>query len=125
MPGVDGDKMSKSYDNTLAVFEEPGPLKKQIMRIKTDSRPMEESKDPDTDHLYQLYSLFVDDAEREEMAALYRRGGFGYGEVKKTLAELAEILGHKTLAMVKRYAHLTEGHTMNVIAKMTERFLAA
>ena len=82
--------MSKSYNNTLEVFEEPKALKKRIMRITTDSRPMEEAKVPETDHLYQLYSLFVDDAERESMAALYRRGGFGYGEVKKKLADVAE-----------------------------------
>ena len=51
---------------------------------------MEEAKDPDTDHLYQLYSLFVDDAARQEMADLYRRGGFGYGQVKKAVADAAE-----------------------------------
>ncbi|MHC4179541.1 MAG: tryptophan--tRNA ligase, partial [Planctomycetota bacterium] len=90
VPGIDGEKMSKSYNNTLEVFEEPNVLRKQIMRIKTDSRPMEEPKDPDTDHLFQLYSLFADDEQREEMAATYRRGGFGYGEVKQALADLAE-----------------------------------
>ncbi|RMG01993.1 MAG: tryptophan--tRNA ligase [Planctomycetota bacterium] len=89
VPGTDGEKMSKSYNNTLPIFEEPGRLRKMIMRIVTDSRPMEEPKDPDTDHLYQLYSLFVDDAAREAMAEKYRRGGFGYGEVKKALAEVA------------------------------------
>ncbi|MBN1588057.1 MAG: tryptophan--tRNA ligase [Pirellulales bacterium] len=89
VPGVDGEKMSKSYGNTLEVFEEPSVLRKQIMRIKTDSRPMEEPKAPDTDHLFQLYSLFAADDAREEMAAMYRRGGFGYGEVKKRLAEVA------------------------------------
>jgi tryptophanyl-tRNA synthetase len=90
VPGTDGEKMSKSYNNTLAVFDEPKVQRKQIMRIQTDSRPMEEPKDPDTDHLYQLYSLFVDDAEREAMAAVYRQGGFGYGEIKKQLADAAE-----------------------------------
>lgn len=90
VPGVDGEKMSKSYNNTLEVFEEPKPLRKQIMRIVTDSRPMEEPKEPETDHLYQLFSLFADDRAREEMAATYRAGGFGYGSVKKALAELAE-----------------------------------
>ena len=89
VPGTDGEKMSKSYGNTLAVFEDPKSLRKQIMRIKTDSRPMEDPKDPDVDHLFQLFSLFADDARREEMAAKYRRGGFGYGEVKKALADLA------------------------------------
>jgi tryptophanyl-tRNA synthetase len=90
VPGTDGEKMSKSYNNTLEVFEEPQVLRKKIMRIKTDSRRMEEPKDPDTDHLFQLYSLLADDRQREEMAATYRRGGFGYGEVKQALAELAE-----------------------------------
>jgi tryptophanyl-tRNA synthetase len=90
VPGLDGEKMSKSYNNTLDVFEEPKALRKQIMRIVTDSRPMEQPKEPDADHLFQLYSLFADDAQRAEMAATYRRGGFGYGQVKKALANLAE-----------------------------------
>ena len=90
VPGVDGEKMSKSYNNTLELFEDPKQQRKKIMRIVTDSRPMEEPKEPETDHLYQLYSLVATDAERESMAALYRRGGFGYGEVKKALADAAE-----------------------------------
>lgn len=89
VPGIDGEKMSKSYNNTLEVFEEPKALRKKIMRIVTDSRPMEQPKEPETDHLYVLYSLFVGEAERESMAALYRRGGFGYGEIKKALADVA------------------------------------
>jgi len=90
VPGIDGEKMSKSYNNTLEVFDEPKALRKQIMRIVTDSRPMDQPKEPESDHLFQLYSLFAGDAQRDEMAALYRRGGFGYGQVKKALADLAE-----------------------------------
>jgi tryptophanyl-tRNA synthetase len=90
VPGTDGEKMSKSYNNTLDLFEEPAALRKKIMRITTDSRPMDQPKEPEGDHVFQLYSLFADDTQREAMAALYRRGGFGYGEVKKALAELAE-----------------------------------
>ncbi len=60
------------------------------MRIVTDSRPMEEPKEPEADHLFQLFSLFAEPRASDEMAALYRRGGFGYGEVKKALADLAE-----------------------------------
>lgn len=89
VPGTDGEKMSKSYGNTLDVFEEPKSLRKQIMRIVTDSRPMEQPKPPETDHLFLLFSLFADQRRREEMAAMYRRGGFGYGEVKKALADAA------------------------------------
>jgi len=89
VPGTDGEKMSKSYGNFIEVFEDEKSARKKVMRIATDSRPMEEPKDPDTDHLYQLYSLFANEKEREEMAALYRKGGFGYGEVKKALADAA------------------------------------
>jgi tryptophanyl-tRNA synthetase len=90
VPGTDGEKMSKSYNNTIELFEEPKQLKKKIMRIQTDSRPMDEPKEPQTDHLFQLYSLFASVDDRDEMADLYRRGGFGYGEVKKSLAAAAE-----------------------------------
>ena len=90
VPGTDGEKMSKSYDNTLEIFEDPKALRKKIMRITTDSRPMEDPKEPEGDHLFQLFSLVADDAAREEMASLYRKGGFGYGEVKKALADAAD-----------------------------------
>ena len=90
VPGTDGEKMSKGYDNTIEVFEEIAAQGKKIMRIPTDSRPLEDPKDPDQDHLFQLYSLFADADQREQMAATYRAGGFGYGEVKKKLAEVAE-----------------------------------
>ena len=90
VPGTDGEKMSKSYDNTIEIFEEPKAMRKKIMRITTDSRPMESPKDPETDHLFQLYSLFATDDQREAMADTYRTGGFGYGMVKKELAAVAE-----------------------------------
>ena len=90
VPGTDGEKMSKSYNNTLALFEEPKKLRKQIMRIVTDSRAMEEAKEPEGDVLYDLYVHVATPAEVAEMAALYRRGGFGYGEVKKALADAAD-----------------------------------
>ena len=90
VPGIDGEKMSKSYDNTIEIFEEPKALRKKIMRIATDSRPMEQPKEPDGRPPVQLYSLFATEAEREEMAALYRRGGFGYGQIKTALADAAD-----------------------------------
>jgi tryptophanyl-tRNA synthetase len=89
VPGTDGQKMSKSYDNTLEVFEDPAVQKKKIMRITTDSRPVESPKNPEDDHLYALYSLVAPEADRLAMADRYRRGGFGYGEVKKALVEAA------------------------------------
>jgi tryptophanyl-tRNA synthetase len=90
VPGTDGEKMSKSYNNILAVFEDEKVQRKQIMRIVTDSRPMDQPKEPAGDVLYDLFSLVAPEADREAMAALYRRGGFGYGEVKKALADAAE-----------------------------------
>ncbi len=90
VPGLDGEKMSKSYNNTIEIFEDPKQMRKKVMRIQTDARPMEEPKEPEGDHLYQLYSLFVDAERREAMAAKYRAGGFGYGEVKKALADAAD-----------------------------------
>ena len=90
VPGTDGEKMSKSYNNTLPLFGDVKKIRKQIMRITTDSRPMEDPKDPNEDHLFQLYQLFAGETDVEAMAAMYRRGGFGYGDVKKAVAEASE-----------------------------------
>lgn len=90
VPGTDGEKMSKSYGNTLAVFDEVKPQRKQIMRIQTDSRPMEEPKDPEGDVLFDLLKLVANDDELSHWSATYKAGGFGYGDVKKALAEASE-----------------------------------
>ncbi|MDO4575516.1 MAG: tryptophan--tRNA ligase [Planctomycetia bacterium] len=90
VPGTDGAKMSKSYNNTLTVFEEVKVQRKKIMRIVTDSRPMEDAKDPETDPLYLLYKLFASASQQKEMADLYWKGGFGYGQIKKALADISE-----------------------------------
>ena len=90
VPGTDGEKMSKSYDNTISIFEPVKSVKKKVMRIVTDSRPMEDPKEPAGDHLFQLFSLFADEEAKQAMADKYLAGGFGYGEVKKALAEISE-----------------------------------
>jgi tryptophanyl-tRNA synthetase len=90
VPGTDGEKMSKSYNNTIGIFEPERDARKKVMRIKTDARPMEEPKDPESDHLFQLFQLMASAAEIAEMAALYRKGGFGYGQIKTALADAAE-----------------------------------
>ena len=104
VPGLDGEKMSKSYGNAVEIFEDPKAMRKKVMRIATDSRPMDQPKDPDSDHLFQLFSLFASASERDEMAALYRRGGFGYGEVKKALADAAEDFFREPLEKRKELA---------------------
>jgi tryptophanyl-tRNA synthetase len=91
VPGLDGGgKMSKSYNNTIEVFETLNIQKKKIMGITTDSRPMEEPQEPDGDHLFTLYSLFASEEQTKALAETYCRGGFGYGGIKKELAVLAE-----------------------------------
>ena len=90
VPGLDGEKMSKSYGNFIEVFEDVKSMTKKVKKIQMDSRPMEDPKDPDTCHLFQLFSLFADTAAKEELASTYRAGGFGYGDVKKSVAEVAE-----------------------------------
>lgn len=90
VPGTDGEKMSKSYDNTILIFEEtPKKLKKKIMSIKTDSKTVDEPKDPATCPVFQLYQLFADEQQQQELAEKYRAGGMGYGDAKKLLLEAA------------------------------------
>lgn len=90
VPGTDGEKMSKSYDNTLDLFGNVKSIRKSIMRITTDSRAMEDPADPQTDHLFALYELFASEEEVSALAKKYRAGGFGYGEVKKMVAQQSE-----------------------------------
>jgi tryptophanyl-tRNA synthetase len=87
VPGLDGQKMSKSYNNTIEMFGSEKDTKARIMRIVTDSTPLDQPKDPATCHIFALYKLFASDAERAEMDARYRVSGFGYGTAKKALFE--------------------------------------
>lgn len=83
--GIDGQKMSKSYGNTIEIFAEGKALKKVVMSIVTDSTPVAEAKDPDKCNVYGLWSLFADEAAKDLMRERYLAGGLGYGEVKKGL----------------------------------------
>lgn len=89
VPGTDGEKMSKSYGNTIDIFEEPKKLRKKIMSIKTDSTPVEAPKDPDRDSIFALYSLFATPEQKDALAKRYRAGGMGYGEAKQALYDVA------------------------------------
>ncbi|HET6568434.1 MAG TPA: tryptophan--tRNA ligase [Rhodothermales bacterium] len=88
VPGLDGQKMSKSYGNTIGIFEEGGALKKKIMSIVTDSTPLEAPKDPNTDNVFALIKLFASPEKTQEIAEKYRAGGYGYGHAKKELLGL-------------------------------------
>ena len=85
VPGVDGRKMSKSYDNAIEIFEPEKSVKKKIMSIVTDSTPVEAPKDPTNNTIFQLYSLFATAEQKAEMEQSFRAGGVGYGEYKKQL----------------------------------------
>jgi tryptophanyl-tRNA synthetase len=87
VPGLDGQKMSKSYGNTIDLFGDEKETRARIMRIVTDSKALEDPKDPDTCNVFALYRLFATDTERAEMEARYRKGGYGYGSAKKALFE--------------------------------------
>jgi tryptophanyl-tRNA synthetase len=94
VPGVDGRKMSKSYNNTIEIFDDPATLRRKVKKIVTDSTPVEAPKNPDTCPLFNLFKLFAAPDELAEVEGRYRAGGIGYGEVKNRLAE----------AMIARFA---------------------
>lgn len=89
VPGTDGEKMSKSYGNTIEIFEPDKALRKKIMSIKTDSLPVEAPKSPDTCSIYALYQLFASQEQQAALAERYRAGGMGYGEAKQALFDAA------------------------------------
>lgn len=86
--GLDGQKMSKSYNNTIELFGEEKATRKKIMSIQTDCKGMEEPKDPTTCSIFALYKLFANEAQQYEMAEKYRAGHFGYGHAKQALFDL-------------------------------------
>jgi tryptophanyl-tRNA synthetase len=90
VPGIDGQKMSKSYGNTIGIFDEGATLKNKVMSIVTDSTPLDEPKDPETCNVFSLIRLVADDATRKEIAAQYRAGGYGYGHAKQDLLALLQ-----------------------------------
>lgn len=91
--GTDGEKMSKSYGNTIALFSNDAELKKEVMGIVTDSTPLEKPMKPDNCNVFKLYSYFASPTEIENLRDRYLAGGFGYGNAKKTLLKkLHEVL---------------------------------
>jgi len=88
VPGIDGQKMSKSYGNAINIFEPDKKLRKRIMKIVTDSKGVEESKDPDSCNVYNIYKLLATSEQDAEMRKKYINGGYGYGHAKQELFEL-------------------------------------
>ena len=87
IPGIDGQKMSKSYGNAIEIFGEGKAIRSRFMKIVTDSTPMEAPKNPDTCNIFKLYKLMATPEEQEELRARYLAGGMGYGHAKQALYE--------------------------------------
>ena len=100
VPGIDGQKMSKSYGNTIEIFAEGKALEKKVMSIVTDSTPVADPKDHQKCNVYTLYSLFASEEEKKLLADKYQAGGMGYGEAKKSL--LGKINTYFEAARIKR-----------------------
>lgn len=88
VPGIDGQKMSKSYNNFINIFLPEKELKKVVMSIVTDSKTIEEPKNPDTDNVFNIYKLIANEQQIQSMRENYTKGGFGYGHAKTALFEL-------------------------------------
>lgn len=103
VPGTDGEKMSKSRNNFINIFLEDKPLRKQIMAIQTDSKELEDVKDPDTCNIFALFRLLAKTDQIEEMRKNYLTGGYGYGHAKQALYE---VILEKFKTIRERYNHL-------------------
>ncbi|RIJ42452.1 tryptophan--tRNA ligase [Pontibacter oryzae] len=115
VPGLNGEKMSKSYGNIIDIFEADKPLRKTIMSIVTDSKALEEPKDPNGDTVFQLYSLLASPEEIETMRHNYEAGGYGYGHAKQALYEL----------IIQKYAKERElfNYYMNNLPELDKKLL--
>jgi len=115
LPGIDGQKMSKSYDNTIDPFLAEKPLRKRIMKIKTDSTPVEDAKDPEQCPVFQIYRAIAgrEDEHTVALAERYRAGGMGYGEAKQALFEL--IMDHFGPARARREQLMADPQQLDAI----------
>jgi len=120
VPGVDGQKMSKSYDNTIPIFLEGKQLKKRVMSIQTDATPVEEPKDPDNCNLFQIIKLFATAERLQEIHGLYVNGGAAYGYLKLELLDL--INDYFADARAKKAEYLADpGALKSILARGAEK----
>ncbi|WP_073059136.1 tryptophan--tRNA ligase [Fodinibius roseus] len=104
VPGIDGRKMSKSYGNTIGIFDEGKTLRKKVMSIETDSTPLDEPKDPERCNVFALIKLFAGESKQQQIADKYRAGGYGYGHAKNELLDMIEVYFAEARAKRKELA---------------------
>jgi tryptophanyl-tRNA synthetase len=120
VPGIDGQKMSKSYGNTIPIFMEGKGLKKQVMAIQTDATPVEEPKNPDTCNLFKIFALFANPERLAEVRNLYINGGAAYGYLKLELLDL--ITDHFAEARERKREFLADpGGVRKIMRKGAEK----
>jgi len=120
VPGTDGQKMSKSYGNTIEIFLEERQLKKKVMSIVTDSTPVDQPKNPDTCNLFQIYRHFASPERVAEVRRLYIEGGAGYGAIKKELVGI--LLDYfKDARDYRERLMKDQGHIREILAKGAEK----
>ncbi len=115
VPGLDGQKMSKSYGNTIPIFLEGKPLKKKVMAIATDATPVEDPKDPDSCNLFAMFKLFATPERLQEVRDLYVNGGAAYGYIKLELLDL--ISDYYAGARRKKAEYLADPEMLRAILK--------
>ena len=103
IPGTDGQKMSKSYNNIINIFLDDKKLRKQIMSIQTDSLGLEDKKDPSNCNVFKIYQLLASEEDSFKMAEKYKAGNYGYGHAKQ---ELFELICNKFSTQRESYNHL-------------------
>jgi tryptophanyl-tRNA synthetase len=120
IPGLDGQKMSKSYDNTIPIFLDEKGLRKRVMQIQTDATPVEAPKDPEKCNLYALLKLFAPPDKMRAVHELYVNGGAAYGYLKQDLFEL--INDHFAAARAKKKELLDNpDHLRRILARGADK----
>lgn len=114
VPGIDGRKMSKSYNNYIWLFDDPETIRKKVARIPTAAIPVADPKDPDTCNVFAIYKLFLDAEAENELRARYLAGGVSYKDLK---AELSECIIWFTQPIVARYAQITDAKVLALLEK--------
>ena len=120
IPGLDGQKMSKSYNNTIPLFGAPKAIRKLVMSIVTDSKGLEDVKDPDTCNVAKLYKLLATPEQYETLCANYRAGNYGYGHAKQALFEAIDAYFGPMSAKREEFAK-DPGEVWNILNKGAER----